>query len=76
MPETFTKINPTDPLTLDFTMTHTRYGRSIQHTTSQFTHSRRSDGTPESDGVLQKVPRDRIRHYRQIYLIGQIQLRS
>jgi hypothetical protein len=52
---------------LDFT-THTRYGRSIQHTTGQLTHTRRSDGAPESDGTLQKVDRDKIRYYHQIYL--------
>ncbi len=49
-------------------MTHTRYGWSIQHTAGQLTHTRRSDGAPESDGVLQKVMRDKIRHHRQIYL--------
>ena len=49
-------------------MTHTRYGRSIQHTTGQLTRTRRSDGAPELDGALQKVARDKIRHYRQIYL--------
>ncbi len=53
---------------LDFTLTHTRYGRSIQHTTGQLTHTRRSDGAPEPDGAIQKVDRDKIRHYRQIYL--------
>jgi hypothetical protein len=76
-------LPPSRTLILDFTMTHKRYGRSIQHTTGQFTHTRRSDGVPEldgslqkvrSDGVpeldgsLQKVTRDKIRHYRQIYL--------
>jgi hypothetical protein len=55
-------------LILDFTLTHTRYGRSIQHTTGQLTHTRRSDGAPEPDGAIQKVDRDKIRHYRQIYL--------
>jgi len=56
-------------------MTHPRYGRSIQHTAGQLTHTRRLDGAPESDGTLQKVVRDKIRHYRQIYLTDQIQLR-
>ena len=55
---------------MDFTLTHTRYGRSIQHTTGQLTHTRRSDGAPEPDGAIQKVDRDKIRHYRQIYLDG------
>ena len=44
-------------------MTHSCYGRSIQDTTGQLTHTRRSDGPPES-GALQKVTRDKIRHYR------------
>ncbi len=52
---------------LYFSMIHTRYGGSIQHTAGQLTHTRRSDGAPEPDGVLQKVDRDKIRHYRQIY---------
>ena len=34
----------------------------------QLTHTRRSDGAPEPDGALQKVARDKIRHYRQKYL--------
>ncbi len=45
-----------------------QYGRSIQDTTGQLTHARRSDGAPELDGALQKVGRDKVRHYRQIYL--------
>jgi hypothetical protein len=49
-------------------MTHTRYGRSIQHTTGQFPQTRRSDGAPELDGALQKVGRDKIWHYLQFYL--------
>ncbi len=49
-------------------MTHTRYGRSIQHTTGQLPQTRRSDGAPELDGALQKVGRDKIWHYRQFYL--------
>ena len=39
-----------------------------QFNTGQFTHTRRSDGDPESDGTLKKVDRDKLRHYRQIYL--------
>jgi hypothetical protein len=49
-------------------MTHTCYGQSIHHTTGQFTHTRRSHSAPGSDGALQKVVRDKIRHYCQIYL--------
>ena len=40
----------------------------FQHISGQITHTRCSDGDPESDGVLQKVVRDKIRHHRQIYL--------
>ena len=42
------RLPPPRTLILDFTMIHTCYGRSIQHTTSPFTHTRRSDGVPES----------------------------
>jgi hypothetical protein len=49
-------------------MTHTRYGRSIHHTTGQLTLTRCSDGVPDLDGDLQKVGMDKFRHYRQIYL--------
>jgi hypothetical protein len=45
-------LPPPRTLILDFTLTHTRYGRSIQHTTGQLTHTRRSDGVPEPDGAL------------------------
>ena len=43
------RLPPPRTLILDFTMTHTRYGRSIQHTTGQLTHTNLSDGDPESD---------------------------
>ncbi len=65
--------SPSSHPDLDFTMTHVRYGCSIEHTTGQLTHTRRSDGGPEPDGTLQKVVRDcrdNIRYYRQIYLDG------
>ena len=39
-----------------------------QYTTGQLTHGRRSDSVPDPDGALQKVVRDKIRYYRQIYL--------
>ena len=45
---------PPRTLILDFTMTHTRYGRSIQHTTGQLTHTRRSDGVPDPDVFSRK----------------------
>jgi hypothetical protein len=53
---------------MDFTLTHTRYGRSNLHPIGQLTHTRRSDGVPEPDGVLKTVVRDKIIHYRQVYL--------
>ena len=34
----------------------------------QLTHTRRTDGVPESDGVLRTVVRAKIRHYRQLYI--------
>jgi hypothetical protein len=40
--------------------THTCHGRSIQLTTGQFTHTRRSDGSPETDGDFQKVVREKM----------------
>ena len=41
---------PPRTLILDFTMTHSRYGRSQLSSLGQLTHRRRSDGAPESDG--------------------------
>ncbi len=32
------------------------------------THTRRTDGVPESDGALRTVARAKIRHYRQLYI--------
>ena len=61
-------MTPPRTLILDVTMTHMRHVRSIQHTTGQLTHTRSSDGAPELNGDLQKVARDQIRQYRQIYL--------
>ena len=49
-------------------MTHTRYGRSIQHTTGRLTLISSLEGDPKSDDVLQKVVWDKIRHCRQNYL--------
>jgi hypothetical protein len=34
----------------------------------QLTHTRRTDSTPEPDGALKTVVREKIRHYRQLYL--------
>jgi hypothetical protein len=48
-------------------MTHDRYGRTTQHTNGTLTHRVSSTGDPQSDGVLNKEARMKIRHYRQIY---------
>ena len=53
---------------MDFTLTHTRFGRSQLCSLGQLTHTRRSDGAPEPDGALREVARTKIRHYRQLYL--------
>ena len=53
---------------MDFTLTHTRFGRSSVHPIGQLTHTRRSDGAPEPDGTLKTVARAKIIHYRQLYL--------
>ena len=55
-------------LILDFTMTHTRYGRSQLSSLGQLTHTRREDGAPEPDGALRTVVREKVRHYRQLYI--------
>jgi hypothetical protein len=39
----------------DFTMTHTRFGRSNLHPIGQLTDIRRSDGPPEPDGTLKSI---------------------
>ena len=61
-------LPPPRTLILDFTMTHTRYGRSQLSSLGQLTHSRRSDGAPEPDGALREAARTKIRHYRQLYI--------
>ena len=62
------RLPPPRTLILDFTMTHTRYGRSHVHSTGQLTNTRRSDGAPEPDGALRAVARKKILHYRQLYI--------
>jgi hypothetical protein len=52
---------------MDVTMTHDRYGRTTERTNGALTHRVSSTGSPQSDGVLNKVDRNKIRHYRQIY---------
>jgi hypothetical protein len=49
-------------------MTHDRYGRTTQYTNGALTHRVSSTGSPQSDGVLNKTVRMKIRHYRQIYV--------
>ncbi len=51
----------------DVTMTHDHCGRTTQHTNGALTHRVSSTGAPQSDGVLNKSVRLKIRHYRQIY---------
>ncbi len=34
----------------------------------QLTHTRRTDGAPESDGSLRTVAKAKIHHYRQLYI--------
>ncbi len=60
--------SPPRTLILDFTMTHTRYGRSHLNLNEQLTNTRRSDGAPEPDGVIKTVVRKKILHYRQLYV--------
>jgi hypothetical protein len=55
-------------LILDFTLTHTCYGRSHVYSIGQLTHTRRSDDDLESDGVLTTVVRKKILNYRQLYI--------
>jgi hypothetical protein len=59
---------PPRTLILDFTLTHTRFGRSHVHSTGHLTHTRSSDGAPEPDGALRTVVRKKILHCRQLYI--------
>ncbi len=61
-------LPPPSTLILDFTLTHTRFGKSQLSSLGQLTHTRRTDGAPESDGALRTVARAKIRHYRQLYI--------
>jgi hypothetical protein len=55
------RLSPPRTLILDFTMTHTRFWRAILHPPGQLTHTRRSDGTPDPDGVpVETVVRDKM----------------
>ncbi|MCG3769725.1 MAG: hypothetical protein JW384_00855 [Nitrosomonadaceae bacterium] len=62
------RLPPPRTLIMDFTLTHTRFGRSQLHSLGQLTHSRRCDGAPEPDGALRESARTKIRHYRQLYV--------
>ena len=62
------RLPPPCTLILDFTLTHTRFGRSQVYSIEQLTHTRRSDGAPDPDGVLRVVFRTKICHYRQMYI--------
>ena len=62
----FYLVDKTNPLILDFTMTHDRYGRSQVHTSRKLTHSRSSDGAPNPDGALKNTVRTKIIHYRGV----------
>jgi hypothetical protein len=61
-------LPPPRTLILDFTLTHTRFGKSQMSSLGQLTHTRRTDGAPEPDGALRTVGRAKIRHYRQLYI--------
>ncbi len=61
-------LPPPRTLILDFTLTHTRFGKSQLSSLGQLTHTRRTDGAPEPDGALKTVARAKIRHYRQLYI--------
>jgi hypothetical protein len=61
-------LPPPATLILDFTLTHTRFGRSQLSSLGQLTHTRRTDGAPEPDGALRTVTRAKIHHYRQLYI--------
>ncbi len=62
------RLPPPRTLILDFTLTHTRFGRSHVHSIEQLTNTRRSDGDPELYGALRAVTRKKIIHYRQLYV--------
>jgi hypothetical protein len=61
-------LSPPCTLILDFTLTHTCFGRSHLSSLGQMTHTRQTDGAPEPDGVLRTVTRAKIHHYRQLYI--------
>jgi hypothetical protein len=60
-------LPPPRTLILHFTVTHKRYDSSHVHTTGQLTNTRSSDDTPDLDGDLREVDREKILHYHQWY---------
>ena len=60
--------SPFRTLTTDFTMNHVRFGGSHLHPIGQLTHTRRSDGSPDPDGVQKETLGIKTRHYRNVYL--------
>jgi len=60
-------LPPPRTLILDFTLTHTRFGKSQLSSMGQLTHTRRTDNAPEPDGALKTVARAKIRHYSKAY---------
>ncbi len=62
------RLPPSRTLIMDFTMTHIRFGRSHLHPMGQLTNTRRSDGSPDPDGVRKEEARIKIRHYRNVSL--------
>jgi hypothetical protein len=61
-------LPPPRTLILDFTLTHTRFGKSQLSSLGQLTQTSRTDGVPEPDGALRTVARAKIHHYRQFYI--------
>ena len=47
-------LPPPRTLILDFTLTHTRFGKSQLSSLGQMTHTSRTDGVPEPDGALKR----------------------
>jgi hypothetical protein len=60
---------PPRTLVMDVTMTHDRYGRTTQYVNGSLSHRVSSTGAPQSDGVLDKTVRTRIRNYHIVKLV-------
>ncbi len=61
-------LPPPRTLILDFSLTHTCFGKSQLSPMGHLTYTRRTDNDPETDGPLKTVTKAKIRHYRQMYL--------